>query len=194
VPEIAPAVVALERGGVVVAPTDTVYGLAAMPGITGAVHKLFQLKGREENKPIPILAGGTAALAGVVRLDGITKKLGEKFWPGPLTLVVSRAPGFVVDLGAGEGVAVRVPDSAPMLDLLGFSGPLAVTSANRSGQPPATSVDEARATFGGDVDVYLDGGRCSGTPSSVISLLGSDPEVVRAGPISLDEIRAALDS
>jgi L-threonylcarbamoyladenylate synthase len=190
--DIAGAVSALERGGVVVMPTDTVYGLAVMPGIAGGVEMLFQLKGRPEDKPIAILAGGLGALSGIGMLDERARQLAARFWPGPVTIVVPRAPGFEADLGEGRGVALRVPDCPPALDLLGFTGPLAVTSANHSGQTPATTVAEARSTFGAEVDVYIDGGNCSGAPSTVVSLLDPAPRVVREGPVSFDDITAAL--
>jgi L-threonylcarbamoyladenylate synthase len=187
------AIAALEGGKPIVMPTDTVYGLAALPGIPGAVTGLFRVKGRPDDKPVAVLAGGWSAMAGIGVLDSNARALGQRFWPGPLTVVVPRAPGFDVDLGGGSGVALRVPDCRPALDLLGLTGPLAVTSANRSGSAPATTVDEARSIFGADVDVFIDGGRCAGSPSTVVSLLGSEPEILRPGPIGMDGIAAALN-
>jgi L-threonylcarbamoyladenylate synthase len=192
VDDLGPAVVALEAGRPVVVPTDTVYGLAAMPGIRGGVRELFRIKGRAGDKPIAVLAGGPAGFAGIGVMDERARALAERFWPGPLTLVVPRAPGCEVDLGRGEGVAVRVPNHATMLDLLGLAGPLAVTSANRSGESPAETVEEARSIFGDEVAVYVDGGRCAGEPSTVVSLLEAQPKVLRRGPIALDGITAAL--
>jgi L-threonylcarbamoyladenylate synthase len=193
VSDLGTAVAALEGGKPVVIPTDTVYGLAALPGIPGAVAGLFRVKGRPDGKPVAVLAGGWPALAGVGVLDSKARALGKRFWPGPLTIVVPRAPGFDVDLGGGRGIALRVPDCGPALDLLGLTGPLAVTSANRSGSSPATTVDEARSIFGPDIDVYIDAGRCAGAPSTVVSLLGSEPEILRAGPIGEGGIAAALN-
>jgi L-threonylcarbamoyladenylate synthase len=192
VDDVHAAVAALEAGHPVVVPTDTVYGLAAMPGIEGGVRELFRIKGRSGDKPIAVLAGGVAGFAGIAMFDQRARALAARFWPGPLTLVVPRAPGCEVDLGRGEGVAVRVPSHAATLDLLGLAGPLAVTSANRSGAPPAHTVEEARSIFGDDVAVYLDGGRCAGEPSTVVSLLEAQPKVLRPGPIALDGITAAL--
>jgi L-threonylcarbamoyladenylate synthase len=192
VTEIARAVGALEAGKPIVLPTDTVYGVAALPGVPGAVDALFRIKERREGKPIAILAGGLAAMAGIGVIDAGARSLGERFWPGPLTLVLPRAPGFEIDLGGGTGVGVRVPDCAPALDLLGLTGPLAVTSANRSGEKPATTVAEARDAFGAAVDVYIDGGKCDGLPSTVVSLLGLAPEILRPGPIDVEEIIATV--
>lgn len=190
--EMGDAVAALEAGRAVVIPTDTVYGLAALPGIAAGVKELFRLKGRAEDKPVAILAAAVAGVAGIGVMDERARRLATRFWPGPLTMVIPRAPGFDVDLGVGFGVAVRVPDSAPALNLLGLAGPLAVTSANRSGAAPATTLEEARSTFGDDVRVYVDGGTCSGTPSTVVSLLGDEAGVLRPGPISEHDISDTL--
>jgi tRNA threonylcarbamoyl adenosine modification protein (Sua5/YciO/YrdC/YwlC family) len=164
-----------------------------MPGIPGAIDELFRIKGRGEEKPIPILGAGVRALAGVVSFDVRARRVAEKFWPGPLTLVLPRAPGFTAALGAPEapGVGVRVPAFAPALELLGLAGVLAVTSANRSGEAPATTVEEARAIFESEVDVFVDGGNCNGQPSSVVSLL-DDPELLRAGSVPIDSILEVL--
>jgi L-threonylcarbamoyladenylate synthase len=190
--ELAAAVAALEAGRLVVMPTDTVYGVAAMPGIAAGVRELFRVKGRADDKPIAVLAGATAGFAGIGLLDERARALATRFWPGPLTMVVPRAPGYEVDLGRGDGVAVRVPDCAAALDLLGLAGPLAVTSANRSGATPAQTIAEAQSMFGAEVEVYVDGGRCTGEPSTVVSLLGAEPKVLRPGRLPLDGITAAL--
>ena len=191
--EYTEAIRALEAGRAIVMPTDTVYGLAVMPGIPGAINELFLIKGRPEEKPVAILSATARGLSGVASFDEHARLVAEKFWPGPLTLVLSRAPGFDVPLGpsTARGVGVRVPDFAPALELLGFTGVLAVTSANRSGESPATTVQEARAAFESRVDVYVDGGTCSGRPSSVVSLVDG-PELLRPGPVSIESIHEFL--
>lgn len=179
---------ALRSGGVAVIPTDTVYGLACLPRLREAVERIFALKGRPDNKPLPVLGDGIEALKAVAAFDRRAEELARRFWPGPLTLVLARHPGFTHDLGGDDlaTVAVRVPQSEVALELLGEIGPLATTSANRSGEPPATSADEARSIFGDEV-AYLDGGPCRGLPSTVLSLVGS-PRVLREGALAPDEV------
>lgn len=188
------AIGVLRAGGVIVIPTDTVYGLAVDPSVEGAVDALFALKERPHDKPIPILAPAVAAFVDVAVLDDRASALAEAFWPGPLTIVLDRAPGFDVDLGGSisDGVAVRVPAHNLALELLAGSGPLAVTSANLSGETPAETVTEARSFFGEGVGFYLDGGRGSSSASTVVSLRG-DVEVLRDGPISDAQINDVLN-
>ncbi len=187
------AVEELQRGAVVVVPTDTIYGLAALPENPDAVQWVFELKRRPDHKPLPILAATTYALEGIVEIDSAAAALAERFWPGPLTMVLPRAEGFDHDLGAGPSstVAVRVPAHEVALSLLEHAGPLAVTSANLSGEPPATTVAEARAAFGDAIPVYLDGGTCSGGASTVVSF-EDGLTILRPGPISEEELRQTL--
>jgi L-threonylcarbamoyladenylate synthase len=169
---IAEAARVIASGRVAVIPTDTVYGLAASPARPDAVAALFELKGRPRSNPIPILAGDLRALEGVADFHDRARRIGERFWPGPLTIVLPRAPGFDVELGGdGATVAVRVPDHAVALDLLHRTGPLAVTSANLSGGEPVTTGPEAGALFGSAV-VVVDGGPCDGDPSTIVDLTG----------------------
>jgi L-threonylcarbamoyladenylate synthase len=187
------ALAALDRGLPVVIPTDTVYGVAARPEVPGAVAEIFRAKGRSEDKPLPVLAADQHAAHGVGDLDERALALAERFWPGPLTIVVRRAAGFTWDLGgrADGTVAVRVPAHEVALGLLRASGPLAVTSANLSGRPPATTVAEARAALAPQVSAFLDGGTCNGSPSTVVSLVG-DLDVLREGALAGDELLRAL--
>ena len=184
---------ALNEGRLVVMPTDTVYGLAARPDRPSAVEAIFSLKGRPRAKPLPVLAAGVEELAAIVVLDERVRRLAARFWPGPLTVVVPRAPGFDTDLGgSGDTLGVRVPASDLALGLLRVGGPLAVTSANRSGEAPPATAQEARRALGDSVSVYLDAGRVGGEASTVVSLAG-EPELLRAGPISLSSVLATLD-
>ena len=191
----AAAIRALEAGRAIIMPTDTVYGLAVMPGIPGAVDELFRIKGRPADKPIPVLAATARGLSGVATFNDRARLLAERFWPGPLTMVLPRSPGFTVVLGppGATGVGVRVPAFEPALELLGLAGVLAVTSANRSGEAPATTVAEARAAFDSEVEAYIDGGTCSGQPSSVVSLLNG-AETLREGPVTMESVVELLGS
>ncbi|HEX2049301.1 MAG TPA: L-threonylcarbamoyladenylate synthase [Actinomycetota bacterium] len=185
------AVEALARGELAIVPTDTVYGVAARVDRPDAVARVFALKGRPADKPLPVLGADDGALETVVAFDDDARRLAGAFWPGPLTLVLPRAPGFDADLGgAAPDVGVRVPARAVTLALLERTGPLAVTSANRSGEPPALTAAAARAALPG-VAVVVDDGELAGTPSTVAALAGG-LRVVRAGPVSADSLRAAL--
>ena len=183
------AAAALERGELVVIPTDTVYGLAAHLGHPDAIAAIFEAKGRPPEKPIPVLGASLAQLSGVASFDERARKLAARFWPGPLTLILPRADGFTTDLGGNETrtVGVRVPKEPRVLELLGMTGPLAVTSANRSGEAEATSLEEARTALGDSVAAYVDGGRCVGTPSTIVYLAG-ERRLLREGLIPSDVV------
>ena len=176
--------VALQEGLLAVIPTDTVYGLAASLDVPEAMQAIFAAKGRPEHKPLPVLGTGVEQLTRIGRFTDAAQKLAHRFWPGPLTLILERADDFDVDLGGEEKrtVGVRVPKEPRTLQLLQMTGPLAVTSANLSGGKEASTVDEAQTTFGTKVAAYLDGGRCVGTPSTVVFLAG-ERRVLREGPI-----------
>lgn len=184
----------LQLGGVVAIPTDTVYGLAARPDARAAIEAIFDLKHRPHDKPLPVLAASVRDLVGVAHFDETSLKLAERFWPGGLTMILPRGVRFQHDLGGGlpPTVAVRVPDSEVTLGLLEETGPLAVTSANPSGRPPATTAKETSAYFGEDFPV-LDGGCTSGKASTTISLEGG-LTVVRQGAISEEVLRQSLMS
>ncbi len=188
------AVEELQRGAAIVMPTDTVYGLAAFPENPDAVQWVFELKRRPDHKSLPVLAADARALNDVVEMGPQAQMLAEAFWPGPLTLVLPRAGGFGHDLGAGTAstVAVRVPAHEVALGLLQRTGPLAVTSANLSGEPAATTTKEARAAFGDAIPVYLEGGTCAGGASTVVEV-GEEVSVLRSGPVAEEEIRRTLN-
>jgi tRNA threonylcarbamoyl adenosine modification protein (Sua5/YciO/YrdC/YwlC family) len=185
----------LSDGGLVAFPTDTVYGLGADVLNRAAVSKLYAVKGRSEEKAIPVLAASKGDLAQVAQpLPAMVVRLAERFWPGPLTLVVRRMPDLPPELSPYDTVAVRVPDHDLALALLRTAGPLAVTSANRSGGPSSMSAEEVLATLGGRFDLLLDGGSTpGGTPSTVVDCTQGELRILRAGPISEEDVIAALD-
>ena len=183
---------ALRRGELVVLPTDTVYGVAADAFNPGAVDALLAAKGRGRDMPVPVLVANQEMLAALVGdLPEAAKALTAAHWPGALTVVVRHTPHLSWDLGDARGtVAVRMPDDEIALDLIARTGPLAVSSANRSGHPPATTMLDARLQLGASVAVYLDGGpRPSGTPSSIVDLTGDEPRLLREGALSADQLR-----
>ena len=192
---LAEAEAALRRGELVVMPTDTVYGIAAEAFDPVAVDGLLKAKGRGRDMPPPVLVGTVrAAMALVMDLDDSGKDLIDEFWPGALTIVCRSSPTLVWDLGDTKGtVAVRMPLHQLALDLLKRTGPLAVSSANLSGQPPATSCDEALAQLGDSAAVYLDGGPCPGdVPSTIVDLTGTVPRLLRQGVIPADRLREVI--
>lgn len=187
---------ALDRGLLVALPTDTVYGLAARADLPAAVNRIFELKDRERDKPLPVLGSDPLSLEVIVRFDDRAATLARRFWPGPLTIVLPRAEGFDHDLGGtgSTSVAVRVPASDKTRTLLAMTGPLAVTSANPSGSPPALTAAEARAMFGDSVAVYLDEDGSGGGTSSTVVALTEGLAILREGPVSEEEIRQTLTS
>ena len=192
---IAEAAASLRKGDLAVMPTDTVYGLAADAFSPIAVASLLAAKGRGRHMPPPVLVGTVRAASALVEdLNAFGRDLIEEFWPGGLTLVVRANRSLIWDLGDTKGtVAVRMPLHEVALELLKETGPLAVSSANLSGAPPATTVDDAEAQLGEAVAVYLDGGPCSATvPSTIVDLTGPVPRLLRAGVISIDRIREVV--
>jgi L-threonylcarbamoyladenylate synthase len=189
------AVAMLRRGGVVGFPTDTVYGLGAHSGIASAIEKLFQVKERERLKAIPLLIARTEDLSTVaVQVPDIAWRLAERFWPGPVTLVVPKGE-TVLDIltGGASSVAVRVPAHQVALQLIAALGtPLATTSANLSGQPEAATAEEAYEALRGRVRLLLDGGRCPGGVASTVVDVTTDPPSVRRRGAMVNEVEAFL--
>ena len=183
----------VRSGRPILVPTDTVYGIAADPANPQAVARIFELKGRPTDKALPVLVSDLAALERVAVLNDQALALAGCFWPGAVTLVLPRAEGFTHDLGGDDAgsIAVRIPQSEPLRALLGSTGPLAVTSANRSGEDPAVTLEEALSVFGADMPALETSNEAGGEPSTVLSLLGA-PEVLRAGVISLGAIEDCL--
>jgi L-threonylcarbamoyladenylate synthase len=187
----------LRAGELVAFPTDTVYGVAALVWNAIAVARLYTAKLRSLEKAIPVLLADQADLPLVARdVSPAALRIADRFWPGPLTLVVPRAAGIPDEVTAGsDTVAVRVPAHPLARALIRAAGaPLATTSANLAGQPSPVTADEVAAQLAGRIAMILDGGRSpGGVPSTVLDLTGPEPMVLRAGPLSLDQILAALD-
>src|SRR3954447_14192001 len=189
------AAAAIGRGELVLLPTDTVYGVAADAFTPAAVTGLLAAKNRGRTMPVPVLIGEASTLAGlVVHLPPVAHRLAEEFWPGGLTLVLEHAPSLAWDLGDAEGtVAVRLPDDDVARDLLRRTGPLAVSSANRSGRPAATSAAEARYQLGDHAAVILDGGpRTTTVNSTIVDCTAPTPRVLRFGAIDVDRLREVV--
>lgn len=171
-------------------PTDTVYGVGVDPLNPKAQAALFELKGRPDEKAIPLLAATPAQLLEIVEIPPEIEDMALQHWPGPLTLVLKRradVPKWVGDDERGT-VAVRIPDHPVALDLLSATGPLAVTSANRSGEPPALLEVEARELLGGGVAVYLEGSSPGGASSTVVDMSVVPPRILREGPVTFGEL------
>lgn len=181
------AVELIRSGGTVAFPTDTVYGLAADAFQPAAIDKLFEIKERPKNQAIAILLGSPEQLALVAEQPSSTAKaLAEKHWPGALTLVITRHPDVPDILSPLPTIGVRIPDHPAAIALLKQTGPLAVTSANLSGQPNTSTAEEVFAQIGDRVDLILDGGKTpGGVPSTVVDLTGDSPKILRAGPVKI---------
>jgi L-threonylcarbamoyladenylate synthase len=189
---IAIAARAVQSGSVVVLPTDTLYGIGADAFNASAVASLLAAKGRGRDMPVPVLVGSWNTIDGLVSfVPSVMRDLIEAFWPGGLTLVVEHAPTLAWDLGDTRGtVAVRMPLHPIALDLLAETGPMAVSSANTSGQPPAVTAQQAYDQLGEAVSVYLDGGEAPlGQPSTILDLTAEVPTVLREGAITLAALR-----
>jgi len=196
---IAAAALALRSGQLVVLPTDTVYGVGADAFYPSAVTALLAAKGRGREMPPPVLVGTVRAATALIEdLGPYGKDLIDEFWPGALTIVCRANRSLNWDLGESRGtVAVRMPLHQVALDLLKQTGPLAVSSANRTGSPAATTAAGAQEQLGDAVSVYLDGGPCDAdVPSTIVDLTGAVPRLLRAGAVSVGRLRevAALST
>jgi L-threonylcarbamoyladenylate synthase len=184
----------IKQGGVVAFPTDTVYGIGVSVFSSESIEKLFIAKGRDAAKAIPVLIGDPAQLDLVAAsASDAALRLARRFWPGPLTLVVSRHPSLPTVLSPLPTVGVRMPNHIVALRLLRQSGPLATTSANLSGGPDPTSAQDVLAQLAGRIDLILDGGLCpGGVPSTVVDCTSSGLRLLRSGPLSLEDLKQAL--
>jgi L-threonylcarbamoyladenylate synthase len=181
----------VRRGELVVLPTDTVYGIGADAFSAGGVASLLAAKGRGRDMPVPVLVAAPTTLHGLVaQFPESGWDLVDAYWPGALTIVARHQPSLQWDLGDARGtVALRMPLHPVAIELLTEVGPMGVSSANRSGQPPATTASEAQDQLGTSVEIYLDGGQTAdNVPSSIIDLTGDAPKLLREGALTFDQI------
>ena len=186
----------LREGGLVAFPTDTVYGVGALVFDGKAVESIYVAKQRPIEKAIPVLMADAADMEKVgMDIPEVAHQLAARFFPGPLTCLIPKQPTLPESVSATETVGVRVPDHEVARALLRAAGPMAVTSANISGQPSPSTAEEVLAQLGGRIDLILDGGKTpGGVPSTLVDCNGKDLKILREGPISLAEIRQKLSS
>jgi L-threonylcarbamoyladenylate synthase len=191
------AVDCLREGGVIGLPTDTLYALAADARDPTAVRRVYQIKGREDGKPLPIFVPDLDVAAHYAVLTEAAIALARRYWPGALTIVCQKHPAFDSEaLAGGQTVALRVPDHQLALHVLrALGGPITGTSANRSGGPDPDTAAEVRRQLGDEVDLVVDAGRCAGGVSSTIVDCTGDPiRILRHGAIPEAEILAVLEA
>jgi len=180
------------NGGIVAVPTDTLYGLAADPFSAAAVARVFEVKGRAAERALPLIAADAAQVeAHLGTLGDMAARLANRYWPGPLTLLVAAPRAIARDVSGGTGrVGVRVPADSVARAICGLAGrPVTATSANRSGEPPTADPDVVERTLGDRIDLLIDAGATrGGAPSTIVDVSGSAPSLVRAGAIGWEEI------
>jgi tRNA threonylcarbamoyl adenosine modification protein (Sua5/YciO/YrdC/YwlC family) len=192
---VSAAVSALRAGRLVVLPTDTVYGIGADAFNSEAVAALLSAKGRGRDMPVPVLVGSWHTIDGLVyAVPNAARELIQAFWPGALSLVVRQAPSLQWDLGDAHGtVMLRMPLHPVAIELLREVGPMAVSSANISGQPAAVTAADARTQLGDLVDVYLDAGPSEQqAASTIVDLTGAHPRILRTGPVGAQAVAEVL--
>jgi L-threonylcarbamoyladenylate synthase len=195
------AISVLRSGGIVAYPTETFYGLGAGFDTSDSLKRLYDLKRRPQEKAMPLIIGKTESLRLIVsptwleNIPSAAKLLMEKFWPGPLTLLMPAKKGLPQYISAGTGrIAVRIPGCSFALELAKKAGvPITATSANPSGMPAAESADKVIGYFDGNIDLLVDGGMTpGGLPSTIIDVSGGGAEVVREGIISRKDIKSII--
>lgn len=184
----------IRSGGVIAFPTDTVYGIGASAIDTDAIEKLYLVKGRSQDKAIPILLADMEELAQITPTPGgIVQAIMDKFWPGALTLILPLLAGLPSNLSPTQTVGIRIPDFDLTRELLRHTGPLAATSANLSGQESARNAERVKENLKGEIDLILDGGISpGGVDSTVLDCTKAEPLILRTGPISWEEIIRAI--
>ena len=184
----------LRAGGLVAFPTDTVYGVGALAFDDEAVQSIYMAKDRPIEKAIPVLIGDMEDLDKIaIDIPNMAKKLASRFWPGPLTILIPKKPSLPKAVSATAAVGVRVPDHEIARALLRAAGPMAVTSANVSGQASPTTAEQVFAQLGGRIALIIDGGKTpGGVPSTLVDCTGDEIRVLRQGPITEEELRSVL--
>ena len=194
--ELEEAVRVLSGGGVVVLPTDTLYGLGADVFSIPALRRIFSIKGRRANLALPVLVADLDQVEAVaLPMSGQVRRLAQRFWPGPLTLVMGRSP-YLPDLvtGGGDTVAVRMPGHPVPLELARRLGrPITGTSANLSGQPDLLDLSALESQLGNLVDYIIQAGPVpAGTASTIVDVSSDAPQLLREGAISMEEVLEAV--
>jgi L-threonylcarbamoyladenylate synthase len=185
----------LRQGELIVCPTDTVYGIGAAVSDEQAIRRLYSIKGRSPDKPLPLLIADAADVTKIAEPPAVARKLMDRFWPGALTIVMRRRQGFrSLALAGQDTVGLRVPDEDVTRDIIHTLGePITGTSANRSGQAAPTSAQQAAMQLGDLVSVVIDGGpRRGGQESTVIDITHDSAKIVRRGAVSREELQAVL--
>ncbi|MGE0057793.1 MAG: L-threonylcarbamoyladenylate synthase [Dehalococcoidia bacterium] len=193
--DVEAAVNVLKDGGVIAIPTDTLYALSANARNAEAVRRVYAIKVREQGKPLPLFVSGIAMAESFGVLNDAARALMSRFWPGALTVVIEKQPGFDSDaLAGGSTVALRQPDNAVALAVLeGLGHPLTATSANRSGDADPVSADEVRRQLDGAIDLVIDTGPCAvGMSSTIVDCSGPELRILRQGAIPAEEIEAVV--
>ncbi len=185
----------VKLGKTIALPTDTVYGLAVDVFNNGAIKEIYAIKERSMLKALPVLIANEEQLENlVVEMNEWAKILAKAFWPGPLTLILPKAPGLPELLSPYPTVGIRMPDYQFTLDLLAAAGPLATTSANISGESNPRTAQDVLSQLGGRIDLLLDGGKTPGAkPSTVVDTTGKEIKILREGPISKTEITTLIE-
>jgi len=186
---------ALERGALIVFPTDTLYALGGLALREGVAERVVDAKGREEGKALPVVAADWLQVLALAPLSTeLAQRLAERFWPGPLSLVVNAGPNVPSAVrGGGPTIAVRVPASPLARELCALAGPLVATSANRSGQPAALTCRDAVRSIADSVAVAIDGGGAKETrPSTLVDASGRAARLLREGAIPWSDVLSAL--
>ena len=193
--EIQTALEILQSGGIVAFPTDTVYGLGSLAFNNAAIESIYTAKDRPIEKAIPILIGDLSDLDQVADdIPSMAFRFASRFWPGPLTCVVPKKQTLPPAVSANTTVAVRIPDHPDTRALLRAAGPMAVTSANISGQSSPSTAQEVYDQLNGRIPLILDGGKTKGgIPSTLVDCTGDKPIILREGPITMSELLEILD-
>ena len=176
----------LREGGVGVIPTDTIYGLACSAFDEKALARLFKLKGRDEDKPPVVIISEIGDLEKFgAKVSSTHLEFMKKYWPGKVTIIFEISPEFKY-LDKGKGLAIRFPNGKNIQEFLKQTGPLATSSANMQGQPPAKNITEARKYFGDKVDFYEDSGNLDSLPSTLVKINDDKIEVLREGVVKIN--------
>ena len=186
----------LNKGGLVAFPTDTVYGVGALVSDGRAVESIYVAKDRPIEKAIPVLIADAEDMEKVAMdIPEIARRIAARFWPGPLTCLIPKQPTLPQAVSATSTVGVRVPDHEVARALLRAAGPMAVTSANISGQPSPSTAQEVFAQLSGRIELIIDGGQTpGGIPSTVVDCTNNEIRILREGPLSIEEIQFKLSS